>query len=161
MTNASVEKVDTSGKTVKASVKTQDGNVTLEADIVLSAVGVSTNIENIGLEGLGIKTDKGRVLVDKHYKTNVDGVYAIGDIVPGQALAHVAMKEAVICVEAIGKKEGKYHHEPEALSCGRQRVPSRVHRHSRGGWRPAVAVGHAHSAPAILVLVLGQRSVFG
>jgi dihydrolipoamide dehydrogenase len=115
MTNASVEKVDVSGKMVKASVKTQDGEITLEADIVLSAVGVATNIENIGLEALNIKTDKGRVLVDKYYKTNVDGIYAIGDIVPGQALAHVAMKEAVICVEAIGKQEGKYHHTPEPL----------------------------------------------
>jgi dihydrolipoamide dehydrogenase len=118
MTNASVEKVDTSGKTVKATVKTQEGEVTLEADIVLSAVGVATNIENIGLEALNIKTDKGRVLVDKHYKTNVNGIYAIGDIVPGQALAHVAMKEAVICIEAIGKQEGKYHHIPEPLDYG-------------------------------------------
>ena len=118
MTNASVEKVDISGKTVKATVKTADGEVTLEADIVLSAVGVSTNIENIGLEALNIKTDKGRVLVDKHYKTNVDGIYAIGDIVPGQALAHVAMKEAVICIEAIANKEGKYHHSPEPLDYG-------------------------------------------
>lgn len=118
MTNASVEKLDTTGNGVKAFVKTQDGEITLEADIVLSAVGVSTNIENIGLEGLNIKTDKGKVLVDKHYKTNVDGIYAIGDIVPGQALAHVAMKEAVICVEAIGNKEGKYHHVPEPLDYG-------------------------------------------
>lgn len=118
MTNASVEKLDITGNGVKAFVKTQDGEITLEADIVLSAVGVSTNIENIGLEGLNIKTDKGKVLVDKHYKTNVDGIYAIGDIVPGQALAHVAMKEAVICVEAIGNKEGKYHHVPEPLDYG-------------------------------------------
>lgn len=118
MTNSSVEKVDTSGKMCKATVKTKDGEVTLEAEIVLSAVGVASNIENIGLEGLNIKTDKNKVIVDKYYKTNVDGVYAIGDIVPGQALAHVAMKEAVICVEAIAKKEGKFHHDPEPLDYG-------------------------------------------
>lgn len=115
MTNASVEKVEAKGNGVVATVKTATGNITLEADIVLSAVGVSTNIENIGLETLGIKTEKDKVVVDTYYKTNVDGVYAIGDIVPGQALAHVAMKEAVICVEAIAQKEGKYHHVPEAL----------------------------------------------
>lgn len=115
MTNASVERVDTSGNGVKAFVKTQNGEITLEADMVLSAVGISTNIENIGLEDLKIATDKGRVTVDNYYKTNVDGVYAIGDIVMGQALAHVAMKEAVICVEAFAHKDGKHHHNPEVL----------------------------------------------
>jgi dihydrolipoamide dehydrogenase len=118
MTNASVEKVDTTGNTVKATVKTQNGDVILEADVVLSAAGIQTNIENIGLEGLGVKTDKGKVLVDKYFKTNVDGVYAIGDITPGQALAHVASKGAVICVEAIANKEGKYKHMPEPLDYG-------------------------------------------
>ena len=118
MTNASVEKVDTSGAGVKATVKTATGEVILEADVVLSAVGVAANIENIGLEALNIKTDKGRVIVDKHYKTNVDGIYAIGDITPGQALAHVASKEGIICVEAIANKEGKYKHAPEALDYG-------------------------------------------
>lgn len=115
MTNASVEKVEAKGTGVVATVKTADGVVSLEADVVLSAVGVSSNIQNIGLETLGIKTDKDKVTVDKFYNTNVAGIYAIGDIVPGQALAHVAMKEAVICVEAIANKEGKYHHVPEAL----------------------------------------------
>lgn len=118
MTNASVEKADISGNGVKATVKTDKGEVTLEADILLSAAGVATNIENIGLEALNIKTDKGRVTVDPYYKTNVDGIYAIGDIVPGQALAHVAMKEAVICIEAIAKKEGKFDHQPEPLDYG-------------------------------------------
>jgi dihydrolipoamide dehydrogenase len=118
MTNASVESLDTSGNGVKANVKTANGNVTLEADIVLSAVGYTANLENIGLEELGIKTDKGRINVDKYYKTNVDGVYAIGDCVPGQALAHVASKEAIICVEAIGFAEKKYHHQPVALDYG-------------------------------------------
>lgn len=118
MTNASVEKADTSGAGVKATVKTANGEEILEADILLSAAGVSTNIENIGLEALNITVDKGRVVVDPYYKTNVEGIYAIGDIVPGQALAHVAMKEAVICIEAIAHKEGKYHHQPEALDYG-------------------------------------------
>ncbi len=118
MTSASVEKAETSGNGVKATVKTATGEITLEADIILSAAGVATNIENIGLEALSIKTEKGRVLVDSYYKTNVDGIYAIGDIVPGQALAHVAMKEAVICIEAIANKEGKYGHKPEALDYG-------------------------------------------
>jgi dihydrolipoamide dehydrogenase len=118
MTNASVEKVEGSGNGVKAIVKTQNGEITLEADVVLSAVGVVANIENIGLEGLGVKTDKGKVLTDSYYKTNVDGVYAIGDVTAGQALAHVASKEAVICVEAIAHKEGKYHHQPEPLDYG-------------------------------------------
>ena len=118
MTNASVEKVEEAGKGVKATVKIEKGEITLEADVVLSAVGVVANIENIGLEGAGVKTDKGKITVDTYYKTNVDGIYAIGDCVPGQALAHVASKEAIICVEAIGKKEGKYHHQPEPLDYG-------------------------------------------
>lgn len=115
MLESSVEKVDISGKKVKATVKTAKGEEVLEADVVLSAVGVSANIENIGLEDLGIKTEKGKVTVDPYYNTNVAGIYAIGDIVPGQALAHVAMKEAVICVEALAHKEGKFHHQPEVL----------------------------------------------
>jgi dihydrolipoamide dehydrogenase len=118
MTNASVESADTSGKTVKAQVKTADGVVTLEADVLLSAVGITANIENLGLESLGIKTDKGKVLVDKFYKTNVEGIYAIGDMTPGQALAHVASKGAIICMEAIAHKEGKYEHMPEPLDYG-------------------------------------------
>jgi len=118
MTNASVEKVESNGAGVKATVKTAEGNITLEADVVLSAVGISSNIENIGLEALGIKTDKGKVLVDKYFKTNVDGVYAIGDITPGQALAHVASKGGIICVETIANKDGKYKHMPEPLDYG-------------------------------------------
>jgi dihydrolipoamide dehydrogenase len=118
MTNASVEKLDTSGAVLKATVKTQEGQEILEADIVLSAVGIASNIENIGLEAAGVKTDKGKVLVDKYFKTNVDGVYAIGDITPGQALAHVASKGAIICVEAFANKDGKYAHMPEPLDYG-------------------------------------------
>ncbi len=101
MTNASVEKVDTSGNGVKATVKTAKGEEILEADIVLSAVGIKSNIENIGLEEVGIKTDKDKILVNDFYQTNVAGYYAIGDVVPGQALAHVASAEGIICVEKI------------------------------------------------------------
>ena len=101
MTNSSVEKVDTSGKTVKATVKTKKGEETLEADIVLSAVGIAANIENIGLEDVGIVTDKGKIMVNDYYQTNIPGYYAIGDAVPGQALAHVASAEGITCVEKI------------------------------------------------------------
>lgn len=100
-TSSEVTKVDTSGKGCVATVKTASGEIKIEADIVLSAVGVSTNIEGIGLEDVGVKTDKGRVVVDDFYKTNVAGVYAIGDIVKGPALAHVASAEGIICVEKI------------------------------------------------------------
>src|SRR5882757_292548 len=113
MTNASVESLDTSGSGVKANVKTATGNITLEADVVLSAIGISANIENIGLETLGVKTDKGRISVDKYYQTNVPGIYAVGDCVPGQALAHVSSKEGIICVENIAYAEKKYAHQPE------------------------------------------------
>lgn len=115
MTSSEVTSVDTSGNGVKATVKTANGEVILEADVLLSAVGVAANIEGIGLEELGIKTEKGRIAVDKFYKTNVDGFYAIGDCAPGQALAHVASKEGIICIEAIAKAEGKYHHQPEPI----------------------------------------------
>ncbi len=101
MTNASVESVDTSGNGVKASVKTATGNITLEADILLSAVGIASNIEGIGLEAVGIKTEKGKVLVNEWYETSVPGYYAIGDIIPTQALAHVASAEGITCVEKI------------------------------------------------------------
>jgi dihydrolipoamide dehydrogenase len=118
MTSSEVTSVDTSGNGVKAKVKTQDGEVTLEADILLSAVGIAANIEGIGLEETGVKTEKGRITVDKYYKTSVPGVYAIGDCVPGQALAHVASKEGIICVEAIGYAEKKFNHQPEPLDYG-------------------------------------------
>ncbi|PKV63142.1 dihydrolipoyl dehydrogenase [Pontibacter ramchanderi] len=112
MTESSVEAVDTSGDICKVKVKTAKGEQTLEAEVVLSAVGIQTNLENIGIEELGIKVDKGRVIVDEYYKTNVDGIYAIGDIVPGPALAHVASAEGIICVEAITG------HDPEPLNYG-------------------------------------------
>jgi dihydrolipoamide dehydrogenase len=101
MTNASVESVDTAGKGCKVKVKTATEQVTIDCDIVLSAVGVQTNLEGLGLEDVGVATDKGKVLVDDFYKTNIPGVYAIGDIVKGPALAHVASHEGIICVEKI------------------------------------------------------------
>ncbi|MBS1947189.1 MAG: dihydrolipoyl dehydrogenase [Bacteroidetes bacterium] len=115
LTSSEVTSVDTSGAGVKAKVKTQTGEIILEADVVLSAVGVTANIENIGLEGLGIKTEKGKIVVDKYYQTNVAGIYSIGDCAPGQALAHVASKEGIICAEHIGYNEKKYAHQPEPL----------------------------------------------
>ncbi len=101
MTNSSVESVDTSGEGVKAKVKTKKGEETLTADIVLSAVGIKSNIENIGLEEVGISTEKDKIKVDEFYRTDVPGYYAIGDVVPGQALAHVASAEGICCVENI------------------------------------------------------------
>ncbi len=101
MTEASVESVDTKGEGCKVNIKTKTGNVTLEAEIVLSAVGIEANISGIGLEEVGIKTDKGKIVTDKFYATNVAGYYAIGDCSPGQALAHVASAEGITCVEKI------------------------------------------------------------
>ncbi|PXX24217.1 dihydrolipoyl dehydrogenase [Arenibacter sp. ARW7G5Y1] len=101
MTSTEVTKVDTSGPGVKATVKTTKGEEILEADIVLSAVGIKTNIENIGLENVGIATDRDKILVDDYYQTNIPGYFAIGDVTPGQALAHVASAEGILCVEKI------------------------------------------------------------
>jgi dihydrolipoamide dehydrogenase len=112
MIDAMVESIDTTGELCKVDVKTKKGNETIEAEIVLSAVGVATNIEGIGLEEVRIKVEKGKVVVDDFYKTTVDGYYAIGDIVHGPALAHVASHEGIICVEKIAG------HNPEPLDYG-------------------------------------------
>jgi dihydrolipoamide dehydrogenase len=112
MTSASVESVDTSGNGCVVSVKTAKGEEKIECDVVLSAVGIETNLENLGLEQVGIATDRGRVLVNEYYQTNIPGYYAIGDIVPGPALAHVASAEGIICVEKIAG------HHPEPLDYG-------------------------------------------
>ena len=120
MVSSTVESVDSSGDTCKVKVKTPTGMIDLEAEIVLSAVGISTNLEGIGLEENGVKTDKGKVLVDDFYKTNVDGVYAIGDIVKGQALAHVASAEGIICVEKIAGQNPEplnYNNIPGCTYC--------------------------------------------
>ena len=108
MTSSSVEKVDTSGKKCQVLIKTPKGEETVEADVVLSAVGITPNVEGIGLEEAGIKTEKGRIVVDEFYKTNVEGYYAIGDVIPGPALAHVASAEGILCVEKIAG----HHPEP-------------------------------------------------
>ncbi|MEO6348216.1 MAG: dihydrolipoyl dehydrogenase [Aquaticitalea sp.] len=101
MTSSEVTKVDTSGTGVKATVKTSKGEETLEADIILSAVGIKSNIENIGLEEVGIAVDRDKIMVNNYYQTNIPGYYAIGDVTPGQALAHVASAEGILCVEKI------------------------------------------------------------
>ena len=128
MTNSSVERIDTSGNGVKAFVKTAKGEEIIEADILLSAVGIKTNIENIGLEEVGIATDKDKILVNSYSQTNVPGYYAIGDVTPGQALAHVASAEGINCVEKIaglhvepidyGNVPGCTYATPEIASVG-------------------------------------------
>lgn len=100
-TSTSVESIDTSGVKCQVTIKGKKGESVIETDIVLSAVGVTTNIQNIGLEEVGVEVERSKVVADKFYRTNIDGVYAIGDIVNGPALAHVSSKEAMICVEAI------------------------------------------------------------
>ena len=128
MTSAEVTKVDTSGTGVKATVKTSKGEEVLEADIVLSAVGIKTNIEGIGLEDVGIAVDRDKILVNDYYQTNIPGYYAIGDVTPGQALAHVASAEGILCVEKIagmhvealdyGNIPGCTYASPEIASVG-------------------------------------------
>lgn len=127
-TNSSVEKVDTSGTKCKVTIKTKKGEELVEADIVLSAVGITPNTEGIGLEEMGVKTEQGRVNVDEFYKTNIDGVYAIGDIIAGPALAHVASAEGIVCIEKIaglspdpidyGNIPGCTYTNPEVSSVG-------------------------------------------
>ncbi len=128
MTSAEVTSVDTSGKGVKATIKTKKGDEVLEADIVLSAVGIKSNIENIGLEDVGLVIDKDKILVNDFYQTNIPGYYAIGDVTPGQALAHVASAEGILCVEKIagqhvealdyGNIPGCTYSSPEIASVG-------------------------------------------
>ncbi len=121
MTNASVESVDTKGKMCKVKVKTKKGEETVEADVVLSAVGVATNLEGLGLDDVGIETEKGKVKVDDYYKTTADGYYAIGDIVHGPALAHMASHEGITCVEKMAGLD------PEPIDYGN--VPACTYTH--------------------------------
>jgi dihydrolipoamide dehydrogenase len=128
MTDSSVESVDTSGEGCVVKVKTKKGEELITCDIVLSAVGIETNLEGIGLEDVGIATDKGKVLVNEYYQTNIPGYFAIGDIVMGPALAHVASAEGIICVEKIagihvapldyGNIPGCTYCNPEVASVG-------------------------------------------
>jgi len=109
MTESSVESVDTKGNACKLTIKTKNGEKIVEAEVVLSAVGIEANIGNLGLEETGIATDKGKILTNPYYQTNIPGYYAIGDCVGGQSLAHVASAEGIICVEKIAG------HHPEPL----------------------------------------------
>ncbi len=159
MTNSSVEAVDTKGAGCKVSVKTDKGMETIECDVVLSAVGIQTNLENIGLESLGVKTEKGKVVVDDFYQTNVPGVYAIGDIVHGPALAHVASAEGIICVEKIsgqnvepldyGNIPGCTYTWPEIASVGYTEAKAKEAGHEiKVGKFPFSASGKASAAGA-------------
>ncbi len=120
MTNSSVESVDTSGELSKVKIKTSKGEEIIEAEVVLSAVGIQANIENLGLEEVGIIVDKGRVIVDDFYQTNIPGYFAIGDIIPGPALAHVASAEGITCVEKIAGMDAEtidYNNIPGCTYC--------------------------------------------
>ena len=135
MTGAEVTDVDTKGKGVKATVKTSKGEEVLAADIVLSAVGIKTNIENIGLEDVGIAVDRDKILVNDFYQTNLPGYFAIGDVTQGQALAHVASAEGILCVEKIaghhvepldyGNVPGCTYSAPEIASVGLTEVQAK------------------------------------
>jgi len=112
MTGSAVKSVDTSGDNCVVTIETKKGEVNVEADVVLSAVGVTTNLDNLGLDDAGVKYENGKIEVDEYYRTNVEGIYAIGDIVHGPALAHVASREGIVCVEKIAG------HSPETVDYG-------------------------------------------
>ncbi|WP_282038058.1 dihydrolipoyl dehydrogenase [Saccharicrinis aurantiacus] len=157
MVSSEVLSVDTSGAKVKATIKTKKGEEVHEADVVLSAVGISPNIEGIGLEEVGVEVEKGKVKVDAFYQTSVAGVYAIGDIVPGQALAHVASAEAITCVEKIagekvqaidyGNIPGCTYTTPEVASVGMTEKAAKEAGHElKVGKFPFSASGKASAA---------------
>jgi dihydrolipoamide dehydrogenase len=159
MTDSSVESADTSGEKCLVTVKTPKGTEVIETDIVLSAVGVTPNIENIGLEKAGVKTEKGKVIVDDYYRTSVPGLFAIGDIVHGPALAHVASAEGIICVEKIAGVETEpldymnipscTYTNPEIASCGMTESAAREAGHEiKVGKFPFSASGKASAAGA-------------
>ena len=159
MTNSSVENVDTSGKGCVVTVKTAKGEEKIECDIVLSAVGIEANIENIGLELVGIVTDRGRILVNDYYQTNLPGYYAIGDVLPNAALAHVASAEGIICVEKIaghnpdpldyGNIPGCTYCSPEVASVGMTEAAAKEAGHEiKVGKFPFSASGKASAAGA-------------
>ena len=159
MLESEVTAVDTKGTGCKVSVKTKKGEEILECDVVLSAVGVSTNLENLGLEETGVKTERGKVIVDDYYQTNVPNVYAIGDIVHGPALAHVASAEGIICVEKIagespqpldyGNIPGCTYCSPEVASVGMTEKAAKDAGHEiKIGKFPFSASGKAKAAGA-------------
>lgn len=159
MVDSSVESVDTSKENCIVTIKTPKGSETIECEIVLSAVGITPNLENIGIEEAGIKIEKGKVAVDDYYRTNVEGVYAIGDIVHGQALAHVASAEGIICVEKIAGLEvkplnynnipGCTYTTPEIASCGLTEAAAREAGYEiKVGKFPYTASGKASAAGA-------------
>jgi dihydrolipoamide dehydrogenase len=121
LTGVQLNGVDTSGDTVKATVTTKKGEQTMEFDQVLSAVGVTGNVENLGLDEVGVAYERGAITVDEFYRTNVEGIYAIGDIVGAPWLAHVASHEGIVCVERIAFEEGKLDESPHAVDY--QNVP--------------------------------------
>ncbi|MDB4324112.1 dihydrolipoyl dehydrogenase [Crocinitomicaceae bacterium] len=158
-TNSSVESVDTSGKGCVVTVKTAKGEEKIECDVVLSAVGIEANIENIGLEDLGIVTDRGRIIVNDYYQTNIPGYYAIGDVIPTSALAHVASAEGIICVEKIAGKNpdtldysnipGCTYCSPEIASVGMTEVAAKEAGHEINiGKFPFSASGKASASGA-------------
>lgn len=164
MTNAAVQSVDISGEKCKVQIETKKGLQELEVDIVLSAVGVKTNVEGIGLDAAGVNVEKGKVIVDDYYKTNVEGIYAIGDIVHGPALAHVASREGIICIEKITGHEvepmdynnipGCTYTSPEVSSVGMTEKQAVEAGHEvRVGKFPFRASGKATAAGAIDGLV--------
>ena len=161
LANTSVEKVDTSGDVLKVTTKDRkSGNESvIECDVVLSAAGITPNTENIGLEDLGIEVDRGMIHVDAQYRTNVPGIYAIGDITPGPALAHVASAEGIICVEAIaglkpepldyGNIPGCTYCSPEVASVGMTEADAKEAGYEvRVGKFPFSASGKASAAGA-------------
>ena len=159
MTEASVESVDTKGADCKVKIKTKNGEQTVDAEIVLSAVGIQANIENIGLEEVGIATDKGKILTNPYYQTNIPGYFAIGDCVGGQALAHVASAEGIICVEKIAGEHpepldynnipGCTYCQPEIASVGMtEKKAKEVGREVKIGKFPFSASGKASAAGA-------------
>ena len=157
MTNSSVEKVDTDGTGCKVLIKTKKGEETIECDVVLSAVGIAANIENIGLEEVGIKTEKGKIIVNDYYNTNISGYYAIGDVLPTQALAHVASAEGITCIEKIagqspepidyGNIPGCTYCSPEIASVGLTEDAAKEAGHEiKVGKFPFTASGKASAA---------------
>ena len=156
LTNSEVTGVDTSGKQVKATVKTAKGEETLTADVVLSAVGIKSNIENLGIEEVGIAVDRDKIMVNDFYQTNLPGYYAIGDITSGQSLAHVASAEGILCVEKIaghhvepidyGNIPGCTYCFPEVASVGLTEVQAKQKGHEiKVGKFPFSASGKAQA----------------